>query len=288
MRPRRRGPGPVAGAPGLRHPHRRRLPSVAARVAAATLLTVAVSGAYASAAAPADTAMARQIVGRPTVGALFVAGATTHYCTASVVSSSTGDVLITAAHCIDGSGRGLTFVPGFHDGQAPYGRWPVVAAYGPPGWRAAQRTQRDVAFLRVARIWWRGRLRTVQQVTGSNRLVTNLTAGRKVTVTAYDDDPPGRPVTCTNRVVWEGSYPRFDCDAYVDGSSGAPWLARSSSGADVVVGVIGGLHQGGCQSWSSYSAAFGPDTELAYQRAVAGGGGDTFPVPGPDGCTSGL
>src|SRR5690242_13810475 len=58
----------------------------------------------------------------PAVGALFLDGA--HYCTASVVHSDQGDVLLTAAHCIhDGEGgdylTGVTFAPGYHDGVAP-------------------------------------------------------------------------------------------------------------------------------------------------------------------------
>ncbi len=94
--------------------------------------------------------------GTPTVGALFVPGAypaSLHTCTASVIRSTSRDLIMTAAHCVTGTGRGYVFVPGYRNGKAPYGVWHVVAAYGSPQWvhhPHHQDTQRDWAFLRVA------------------------------------------------------------------------------------------------------------------------------------------
>src|SRR5881409_2205655 len=44
------------------------------------------------------------------VGALFANGS--HFCTASVVHSTTGDLVLTAAHCVK---DGMAFAPGYHD-----------------------------------------------------------------------------------------------------------------------------------------------------------------------------
>ncbi len=55
-----------------------------------------------------------------------------------------------------------------------------------------------------------------------------------------------------------------------------------------MVGVIGGLHQDGCEPWTSYGAPFGADKPPDLHR---GGQGERTPVlPGPegDGCTIGL
>src|ERR1019366_9143260 len=58
----------------------------------------------------------------PRVGALFTReGSGNHFCTASVVSSPGRDLLITAAHCINGGdGRGyrsdVVFIPGYQNG----------------------------------------------------------------------------------------------------------------------------------------------------------------------------
>jgi len=65
----------------------------------------------------------------PRVGALFLrAGHGNHYCTASVVSSPGRDLLVTAAHCINGGDGGgyrsdVVFIPGYRDGRAPHGIW---------------------------------------------------------------------------------------------------------------------------------------------------------------------
>ena len=70
----------------------------------------------------------------PTTGPLYLARSTAHICTASVLSSPTQDLIITAAHCVFGNGTGLAFVPGSVGGSAPYGRWTVTAAYVDPSW----------------------------------------------------------------------------------------------------------------------------------------------------------
>jgi hypothetical protein len=89
--------------------------------------------------------------GVPEVGALFAsASSTQHGCTASVVASPAGDVLLTAAHCVSGSGKGMVFAPGYHDGISPYGRWTVTGLQLAAGWLKSQDPQGDFAFLTVA------------------------------------------------------------------------------------------------------------------------------------------
>jgi hypothetical protein len=63
------------------------------------------------------------------VGALFERDASgQHFCTASVVTSPGKNLLITAAHCING-GKGsgykkdIVFIPDYRDGEEPYGVW---------------------------------------------------------------------------------------------------------------------------------------------------------------------
>ena len=86
------------------------------------------------------------------VGALFGAERRSslpggHFCTASVVHSPNRDLVVTAAHCLDGSGDGdLVFVPGYRDGRAPYGVWTVHRAFLPDGWAKGQDEDSDVAF----------------------------------------------------------------------------------------------------------------------------------------------
>jgi V8-like Glu-specific endopeptidase len=259
-------------------------------IATAVPLAVAALALPCIAAAkpPAGTAKARPFPGTPTVGALFDgAGSKKHFCTASVVASPGGDVLLTAAHCVQGSAKGLSFAPGFHRGDAPFGRWTVTGAYFDPEWIADQRPTRDFAFLTVAPRKVDGASTEIQTLTGANVLGAAPARGETVSVPA---DPAGEandPIDCTAKVYFEGAFPAFNCNPYVDGTSGSPWLAATPEGVEVV-GLIAGLHQGGCYPYTSYSPPLGARARAVYERAVAGGRPQMGPDPGSDDCSTGL
>jgi V8-like Glu-specific endopeptidase len=213
----------------------------------------------------------------PPVGALFtVRGGRlgTHFCTASVVDSPAGNLLITAAHCLAGySGTdpaGVAFVPGYDHGATPFGIWTVTRIFVDSGWAKSGSADDDVAFLTVARAGGRG----IEQVTGAEVLGTGQRAGAVVRVTGYPDTS-GRPVSCSNVVTgFSAGQLEFDCDGYTDGTSGSPFLIRGGAAggrADLVIGVIGGYQQGGDSPDVSYAAAFGPAVAALYSIAAAGG-----------------
>jgi V8-like Glu-specific endopeptidase len=240
-----------------------------------------------AAAAPIPPSPSSTPASNATVGALFDSSKTTGgHCTASVVDSPQGDLLITAAHCISGSAAGMVFVPDYGPGSQPYGSWPVVAAYGATDWIRGGDTQDDFAFLVVGPKTRHGQKVEIEDLTGGNALASAPAAGRDVTVTAYNDGST-KPVTCTLPVYRDDGFLAFNCGTYVDGTSGGPWLVATSDGDDVV-GVIGGLHQGGCYPNTSYSSAFGAAVQQTYAQAVEGAAPDEFPSAGSDGCTTGL
>jgi V8-like Glu-specific endopeptidase len=257
------------------------------RLPAAIIALAAVALASpAWARARADQRTAQKFNGVPTVGALFVPGAypTLHTCTASVVRSTSGDVIMTAAHCVTGTGTGYRFAPGYHDGKTPYGVWSVTSAYGDPAWIARQDPHRDWAFLVVSDRQVSGQARSLQSVTGANRLGDTAATGSRVTVIGYGVGGNDKALRCTTRVYVHAGYPAFNCGGYVGGTSGSPWLRRSSRGP-VVTGDIGGLHQGGCTPATSYSPPLGRPAHRARARAAHGRTADVFPAPGSDGCS---
>jgi V8-like Glu-specific endopeptidase len=260
-----------------------------ARAIAAAVAVVAIAApAVASARPPAGTKKATTFRGTPTVGALFDSTTSrTHFCTASVVSSPHGNVLITAAHCVQGSAAGWSFAPGFRRGVSPYGRWKVTGAYLDKRWIAEQDPRRDYAFLTTAPKRINGARTEVQTLTGSNELGVAPRRGETVTVPAYPRGKANLPVTCTAKVYLHGIFPAFNCNPYVDGTSGSPWLATTPDGR-FVVGLIAGLHQGGCFPYTSYSPPLGSQARAVYRRAVAGAKPDIAPKPGSDGCSTGL
>ncbi|MHA3704931.1 trypsin-like serine peptidase [Jatrophihabitans sp. YIM 134969] len=259
------------------------------------LLTVSllvVAGAAAAPAladddpgAPPGTPTATRFGGVPSVGAVFRDGLTQpHSCSASVVLTPRGGLVLTAAHCIEGTGAGLLFAPGYVDGRTPYGVWTVQRAWVSPRWVTSQDPHADYAFLQVAPRTVGHRNVSLQQVTGGAVLGFAPRPGTRVTDIAYPYGIDDEPITCTNTVVSTQGYPTFDCHGYPGGTSGSPFLVRHPGRPDVVVGVIGGLHQGGCFEWNSFSSPFGLDTFATYLRAVTGRPADTVPQAGSDGC----
>jgi V8-like Glu-specific endopeptidase len=219
------------------------------------------------------------------VGVLFAnATSTQHDCTASVVDSPHGDLLLTAAHCVSGSGAGLVFVPGFHDGEAPYGRWTVTAAHLARGWLKREDPRQDFAVLTVAPLDIDGATREIEGITGGYVLGAVPSAGAHVTVPGYPAGVDNNPITCRTTVYFTRAFPSFDCRGYVGGTSGSPWLVRTPAGQRIV-GVIGGLNEGGCVDSISYSPRLAQAAQDVYVRAVNQETPDLAPVPGGDGCS---
>jgi V8-like Glu-specific endopeptidase len=224
--------------------------------------------------APATAFSARLIQEEPAVGALFglsPGGLGKHFCTASVVDSPHGDLAITAAHCVTGERPGqIAFVPGYHNGDEPYGVWLVTRVVVDTQWQRSQNPDHDVAFLVLRR---QDGTTGVQDLTGGERLGTGWPAGIQVRLLGYPDWAQ-RPVACTSRARPFGRRQmRFDCGGYTDGTSGGPFLARwdAKTGLGTVIGVIGGYEQGGNLASVSYSPRFGRAVQDLYQTAVADG-----------------
>ena len=203
----------------------------------------------------------------PSVGGLSVALHLPHVCSASVVHSTTRDLLITAAHCVVGTGLTMEFAPGFHDGIAPYGVWTVRRAYVPRSWRDHQDPAGDVAVLEVAPRAGR----RIEDVVGAHPVGTPA-AGHPVRLIGYPLGVDGRPIGCANTLHLSGGYPSMDCTGLTDGVSGGPWLQGGR-----VVGVIGGREQGGCGD-TTYSAPIAPVIGALLARAEAGRPSDLVPI----------
>jgi V8-like Glu-specific endopeptidase len=255
-------------------------------IAAIVLGTVALTALGLS----ADAHQATAAVPTATTGALATVGplyrpgdGTQHKCTASVVHSPHHNVLLTAAHCIRGTAAGYVIAPGYHHGTAPYGRWRVTGVYLDRDWVADRDPRRDFAFLIVAARTRAHHRTDIEDVTGANRLGEAARRGQQVTVAGYAAGDTDDATLCTIPVYFRGAFPAFDCDPFVGGTSGSPWLSHSIQGA-AVVGLIGGLHQGGCASSTSYSPPFGDRVRRVFVRATREARGDRAPDAGSDGC----
>ena len=250
----------------------------------------ASGGAEGAATQPPGTPTAHAFAGTPTVGPLFPPGSATHTCTASVVASSVGNLLITATHCIAGDAAGYTFAPGYHDGVEPYGSWTVAGAYAAPavGQRAGHPGSTSPSWssppVAVDGLLRRDPVRHRRPTAWARR----PPGGTRVTVPAYPAGP-GRPTPHLYRPgLLPGQLPGLRLQPLRGRDQRLAVAATRSHRAGSVVGVIGGLHQGGCKPWTSYSAPFGPDTLRTYAAAARGTRTSSFPGPESDGCTTGL
>jgi V8-like Glu-specific endopeptidase len=211
----------------------------------------------------------------PRVGPIFVEGDTLHICTGSVVHSSTGNLILTAAHCL-AAGFTETFVPGFANAAAPSNVWTIDAVYLDPLWVTSQDPRVDYAFARVSRPGGG----SIEAQVGSALLLGRAPApGTQVSLIGYAAGIGGTPIGCQNSTGITSGYPSFSCTGLVVGTSGAPWIRGST-----VTGVTGGLQQGGCTPSVSYSAPFTKRTAALLARAEAGGQSQVPPFAFLGGC----
>ncbi|MGZ8179149.1 trypsin-like serine peptidase [Williamsia sp. SKLECPSW1] len=208
------------------------------------------------------------------IGPVFIDGDSRHTCTASVVHSTHGDLMVTAAHCLTGVHGAITVAPGYDRGRTPFGTWRVDAVYLDPD-VAAEPDVLDFAVLRVEPRHGR----SLEAVTGRGWSLAAYRAGMRIRVVGYGAGEGDAPVGCRARTATIEGIPTIRCRGLVDGTSGSPWLRGRS-----MVGIVGGFRQGGCVSFISHSPPLLPRLAVLIARADRGGPGDTPPDTSPDDC----
>jgi V8-like Glu-specific endopeptidase len=211
-----------------------------------------------------------------TVGALFTISPSgqleNHFCTASVVNSPSGNLLLTAAHCMNGkTAKEIAFVPDYAAGLQPFGVWRVSRIILDQSWVASSDADDDFAFLVVHK---HGAKQPLQTLTGGELVGINVPAGQTVKVAGYPNDL-NQLISCQNKATaFNATQYQFDCGGFTDGTSGSPLLADVGplSDVDTVIGVIGGYEQGGDTASVSYAAKFGDNLSTLYKQALAEAG----------------
>ncbi|MEJ8647932.1 hypothetical protein WKI65_07525 [Streptomyces sp. MS1.AVA.3] len=223
-------------------------------------------------------ATARHFGGIPSVGVLFSVDGDTkaHHCTASVVHSPHGNLILTAGHC--NPGTRAAFVPQYRSGAAtqPYGVWAINDTFAYPGrGTTGAAADLDFAFATVAPD---EDGRPLEEITGGNTLTATPGYTNDVTVVGYPNvrhDPEDRAVRCATRTSrLSGTHElRMECGGFYGGTSGSPWLTDfdEEKGTGRVIGLIGGLNGGGPKGPDSdrisYSPYFGAKVLDLYNRA---------------------
>ena len=243
------------------------------RIIAATLAT-ATAATAAGQGAELISSSAHTALTAPRVGALFLrTSGGNHFCTASVVSSPGRDLLITAAHCING-GKGsgyrsdIVFIPGYRDGTEPYGIWSPARLLVAPGWARSADPDLDVGFV----VLKPRNGENIEQVLGADILTFNTGYRNLVRVTGYPKSSSS-PITCRNWTTRQSATQlKFSCDGFTGGTSGSPWVTdfNSVTRTGRIIGVLGGYEQGGDTASVSYSPYFGTAIKHLYDEAIEG------------------
>lgn len=168
-------------------------------------------------------------------------------CSASVIPSSTGDVIVTAGHCVFDTTtlRWMTncnwiFVPAYYNGTAPYGRWPARQVATLTAWaRTNPDYNYDVGFVALSRV----NNRAIAEVTGTQSLGFNQARNRTTYAFGYPVNLARGEVLqlCTGTPV----NSRYTVNSYrgqglsnclmTGGCSGGPWLQQFNETAGVGV-----------------------------------------------------
>lgn len=193
-------------------------------------------------------------------------------CTGSAVASQNRSVVITAGHCVKYKGTWHTnwiFVPGYHDGKAPYGTWSARVTLTTPQWESSENINYDVGAA-VVRPHGGKRL---TEVVGGQGIAFNQPRGQPMYAFGYPAEAPydgSRLIYCAGDTFTDpllSNDNALACDM-TGGASGGPWFRSfdESSGT----GILNSVNSFGYVFLPGYlfGPYFGSAVQNLYQRAA--------------------
>lgn len=179
-----------------------------------------------------------------TVGKLFfVQSGVDSWCSASTVGSAKGRLISTAGHCLHSGPTGdwysnVVYVPGYDNGKAPYGEWPIVRVWSFKGWTKYGKMEYDVGFAEAATV----NGSTIVNYVGAHGLATNMPVQRKTTHIGYPYNNDQEQVTCEDdRPDWhndpDGNVAVIGIECDSAGEGGEPLLINFNAPYGHITGV---------------------------------------------------
>ncbi len=168
-------------------------------------------------------------------------------CSGSVINTSAGNVVLTAGHCVidpdsEAKARNLVFVPGYRNGNEPYGEWTASKFATTAKWSTTAGTADSDEAGDVAMLTIDGHSgKTLQSVVGALGIGFNQARNKTYTEYGYPADTPydgSRLYALTSG--YAGADTSFSpptmaiTSDFTGGSSGGPWVVGS---APVVLSV---------------------------------------------------
>lgn len=192
-------------------------------------------------------------------------------CSGNAVTSDNESTVITAGHCVKMEGswhKDWVFVPGYHDGEAPYGKWNAAKTLTTPQWEADEDLNYDVGAAVVKPLNGRKLTETV----GGQGLAFNSGYSQPMYAFGYPAADPydgEKLVHCAGtsfRDVLLTQDHALSCDM-TGGSSGGPWFTEfdeaSGSGLQASVNSFGYTFLPD----TMFGPYFGDDARQLYEKA---------------------
>ena len=199
-------------------------------------------------------------------------------CSGTIVRSGSHTTVLTAGHCVDDSqfGGGFatnwTFVPGYHNGQAPFGTWPASRLATTAAWSGGADVREDLGIGVVQRD---GEGRGIQDVLGARPIQFEAARAQQFTAFGYPAEATlfepsfdgQRLYRCDPGVVGTdnpgGDGPptlQIDCDMSA-GASGGGWVNAT--------GAVNGITSYGYAGDFThlYGPYFGSEARAFFDRA---------------------
>jgi V8-like Glu-specific endopeptidase len=192
-------------------------------------------------------------------------------CSGNAVTSANKSTVMTAGHCVKLQGSWHTnwvFVPGYHDGQAPHGRWTATKTLATPQWTASEDINYDIGAAVVAPL----NGRTLTDVVGGQGLAFNT--GYNLPMYAFGF-PAASPydgekfIYCsgtTNRDFLLSNDHGMTCNM-TGGSSGGPWFTRFDEATGTGLQSSVNSFKYNFLPNRMYGPYFGADAQNLYQAA---------------------
>ncbi|MET9833159.1 peptidase [Streptomyces sp. NPDC006385] len=194
-------------------------------------------------------------------------------CSGNAVTSANKSTVITAGHCVKLEGAWHTnwvFVPGYHDGQAPHGRWTATKTLSTPQWTASEDINYDIGAAVVAPLDGK----KLTDVVGGQGLAFNTGYNQRMYAFGFPAAAPydgEKFIYCsgtTNRDFLLSDDHGMNCNM-TGGSSGGPWFTQfnESTGTGLLSSVNSFKYN--FLPNRMYGPYFGADAQNLYQTAQA-------------------
>jgi V8-like Glu-specific endopeptidase len=193
-------------------------------------------------------------------------------CSGNAVTSGNKSTVITAGHCVKLDGAFHTnwvFVPGYNNGNAPFGTWTARATMATPQWVASEDINYDVGAAVVNQL----NGQSLTDVVGGQGIAFNQARGQAMYAFGW---PAASPYDGTKMIYCSGTtFNAFISDGIgmtcdmTGGASGGPWFLQFSEASGTgVLNSVNSYKINFISIWM-FGPYFGTDAQNLYTTAQA-------------------